>query len=322
MFSFNDIKNENFNDENRDPMLAHHRQNHLHHNSSCEHIYMKALQKFFADLDDASKRLSLYILSKSKIYACYKINAQKHVLRIVDNTKLAHSADMPVLYEKRIKNMKYMCDHAFGNHIAVSFEVIPQKKYLLQVYNTQLDLIASKCTSFQLNPVCMNEKELFCLCISAPGVHVFDMSLNETPLFFIDPSRASNPNLFECFKHRSFWICGATADFLYIDNRTLGFDIVCRRTGFVIKSILEHKRLKLPCARIDSQARIIMVDEAEKRAVVYDATNGCKLFENSLNNVTSNLEEHYLCSTSMDDFYLLKHCGDLTELNFFKTKSV
>ena len=69
--------------------------------------------------------------------------------------------------------MSYICDHAFGDHIAVLLEADSNldEKYCLQVYNNELDLIAEKYFAYQVNPVYMNESELFCIstsCVYTP----------------------------------------------------------------------------------------------------------------------------------------------------------
>lgn len=310
---------EKYYDENIDPVQQQQQQL-LTYQKTDDLIFMNAIQNFFSHLDEINRRVSFYMLSKSKIYACYKITDQKCLLKIVDNSKLTESNSTPILYEKKLK-MNYVCDYAFGDFIAILLETNSalKEKYCLQIYNNKLDLVASKQFSYEINPVYMNDKELFCLSIYSP-VQVFDLRLNPKDLFE-STLKLNNPNPYECFKHRAFWICGATEDFLYIDNRNFGFDIVCRKTGYIIKTIANNSRQILPCARIDSGARIIMINDLEKLATVFDQ-NGFKLFENSLNNIHSSLEEHYIFSTKEDDFYLLKQNNEITELNFFKTKQI
>ena len=124
----NDIKYNN--DENNNP---------LHGQPTKANIYMNAIQTFFQDSDEKSK-VSIYMLSISKIYACYKLDAKSSLLKIIDNSKLTSSSDLPIVHTRKI-NMTYISDHAFGDHIAVLFKrdsQIVTLKYCLQIYNKKL----------------------------------------------------------------------------------------------------------------------------------------------------------------------------------------
>lgn len=310
-----DIKYSYYYDENTDPLgIPTHQVRSSSVHQTDEIIYMNAIQTFFHELDENNK-VSFYMLSKSKIYACYKLNDNKScVLKIVDNSKLNVSNDSPILYRKKI-NMSYVCDHAFGNYIAILFQK-ETSKYCLQIYNQRLHLEATKDFDYQINPILMTDKELFCLSMQSNGVHVFDFKLNTKKLFYneIDSSQYR-----DCFRHRSFWICGANDHFLYVDNRNLGFDVICRNTGCIFKTIYNNTRKKLPAARIDSNSCIIMINDLDKIAYIFDQ-QGNKLNENKLDDMMDSLEDNYIFSTKDDDFYLLKHNDNVTELNFFKTK--
>lgn len=315
-------KNSGFNDENTDPASKLTTQRYLTHSISNDMVYMNALQTFFYELDDINKRLSFFMLAKSKIYACYIWKTRNCVLKIVDNSTLNEfNTSAPELYIKKLK-MSYICDHAFRDHIAVLLEADSNldEKYCLQVYNNELDLIAEKYFAYQVNPVYMNESELFCISMQAPSLLCFDFNLNSKDLFKTN-LKLCNPEAYACFKHRAFWICGATDDHLYVDNRNFGFDIVCRKTGFILRTIKGPMRSKLPCARIDSQSNIIMINDKEKTALTFDK-NGNFCMENSLEKIQSSLADHFIHSTHDDDFYLFKQSDEITEFNFFKTKQM